>query len=202
MGAILFEGALFQTVFSLFARSSLGLSLSSGFLLGGGGWSLAWKCPTSPSTGFYFGNASPCRHRSFFWVGGLVYRLFILGGLGFGAFPLFFERPSAPKSQRFLRFAIAMPIADPRNRSDLRDKRKQCCPDLPKIPVRRKKMSGSYFYHTFYVWFRFFPENKAYSMSGSGLPKRIRHILQTYFMSGSGLDQTCFPDISYVWFRG
>ena len=25
---------------------------------------------------------------------------------------------SAPKSQRFLRFAIAMPIADPRNRSD------------------------------------------------------------------------------------
>ena len=34
---------------------------------------------------------------------------------------------SAPKSQRFLRFAIAMPIADPRNRSDFRDKRKQCC---------------------------------------------------------------------------
>ena len=31
---------------------------------------------------------------------------------------------SAPKSQRFLRFAIAMPIADPRNRSDFRDKRK------------------------------------------------------------------------------
>ena len=34
---------------------------------------------------------------------------------------------SAPKSQRFLRFAIAMPIADPRNRSDFRDKRKQYC---------------------------------------------------------------------------
>ena len=34
---------------------------------------------------------------------------------------------SAPKSQRFLRSAIAMPIADPRNRSDFRDKRKQCC---------------------------------------------------------------------------
>ena len=34
---------------------------------------------------------------------------------------------SAPKSQRFLRFAIAMPIADLRNRSDFRDKRKQCC---------------------------------------------------------------------------
>ena len=34
---------------------------------------------------------------------------------------------SAPKSQRFLRFAIAMPIADPRNRGDLQDKRKQCC---------------------------------------------------------------------------
>ena len=33
---------------------------------------------------------------------------------------------SAPKSQRFLRFAIAMPIADPRNRSDFGDKRKQC----------------------------------------------------------------------------
>ena len=32
---------------------------------------------------------------------------------------------SAPKSQRFLRFAIAMPIADPRNRNDFRDKRKQ-----------------------------------------------------------------------------
>ena len=34
---------------------------------------------------------------------------------------------SAPKSQRFLQFAIAMPIADPRNRSDFRDKREQCC---------------------------------------------------------------------------
>ena len=34
---------------------------------------------------------------------------------------------SAPKSQRFLRFVIAMPIADSRNRSDFRDKRKQCC---------------------------------------------------------------------------
>ena len=34
---------------------------------------------------------------------------------------------SAPKSQRFLRFAIAIPIADPRNRSDFGDKRKQCC---------------------------------------------------------------------------
>ena len=34
---------------------------------------------------------------------------------------------SAPKSQRFLRFAIAMPIANPRNGSDFRDKRKQCC---------------------------------------------------------------------------
>ena len=34
---------------------------------------------------------------------------------------------SAPKSQRFLRFAIAMPTVDPRNRSDFRDKRKQCC---------------------------------------------------------------------------
>ena len=33
---------------------------------------------------------------------------------------------SAPKSQRFLRFAIAMPIADHRNRSDFREKRKQC----------------------------------------------------------------------------
>ena len=33
------------------------------------------------------------------------------------------EHLSAPKSQRFLRFAIAMPIADPRNRSDFRDKR-------------------------------------------------------------------------------
>ena len=31
---------------------------------------------------------------------------------------------SAPKLQRFLRFAIAMPIADPKNRSDFRDKRK------------------------------------------------------------------------------
>ena len=31
---------------------------------------------------------------------------------------------STPKSQRFLRFAIAMPIADPRNRSEFRDKRK------------------------------------------------------------------------------
>ena len=39
----------------------------------------------------------------------------------------FGEHLSAPKSQRFLRFAIAMPIADPRNRSDFRDKRKQCC---------------------------------------------------------------------------
>ena len=29
----------------------------------------------------------------------------------------------APKSKRFLRFAIAVPIADPRNRSDFRDKR-------------------------------------------------------------------------------
>ena len=29
---------------------------------------------------------------------------------------------SAPKSQRFLRFVTAMPIADPRNRSDFRDK--------------------------------------------------------------------------------
>ena len=38
-----------------------------------------------------------------------------------------FDDLSAPKSQRFLRFAIAMPIADPRNRSDFRDKRKQCC---------------------------------------------------------------------------
>ena len=83
--------------------------------------------------------------------------------------------------------------------------RKPVCPiypDLPKIPVRHKKMSGSYFYHTFYVWFSFLLENKAYLMSGSGLPKRIRHILQTYFMSGSGLDQTYFPDIFYVWFRG
>ena len=34
---------------------------------------------------------------------------------------------SAPKSQRFLRFAIAMPIADHRNRSDFPDKTKQCC---------------------------------------------------------------------------
>ena len=34
---------------------------------------------------------------------------------------------SSPKSQRFLRFAIAMPIADPEIASDLRDKRKQCC---------------------------------------------------------------------------
>ena len=31
---------------------------------------------------------------------------------------------SAPKSQRFLRFAIAMPIAVPRNRRDFREKRK------------------------------------------------------------------------------
>ena len=38
-----------------------------------------------------------------------------------------FARLSAPKSQRFLRFAIAMPIADPKNRSDFRNKRKQCC---------------------------------------------------------------------------
>ena len=30
---------------------------------------------------------------------------------------------SAPKSQRFLRFAIEMPIADPRNRSDFGDRR-------------------------------------------------------------------------------
>ena len=36
------------------------------------------------------------------------------------------RRLSAPKWQRSLRFAIAMPIADPRNRSDFRDKRKQC----------------------------------------------------------------------------
>ena len=34
---------------------------------------------------------------------------------------------SAPKSQRFLRFAIAMPIADPEIASDFRDKTKQCC---------------------------------------------------------------------------
>ena len=34
---------------------------------------------------------------------------------------------SAPKSQRFSRFSIAMPIADPRNCSDFRDKGKQCC---------------------------------------------------------------------------
>ena len=35
---------------------------------------------------------------------------------------------SAPKSQRiFLRFAIAMAIAEPRNRSDFRNKRKQHC---------------------------------------------------------------------------
>ena len=34
---------------------------------------------------------------------------------------------SSLKSQRFLRFAIAIPIADPRNCSDFRDKRKQCC---------------------------------------------------------------------------
>ena len=34
---------------------------------------------------------------------------------------------SAPKSQRFLQFAIAMPIADPRNRCDFGDKTKQCC---------------------------------------------------------------------------
>ena len=37
---------------------------------------------------------------------------------------------SAPKSQRFLRFAIAMPITDPRNRGDFQDKRKQCFCDL------------------------------------------------------------------------
>ena len=43
-------------------------------------------------------------------------------------------------------------------------------PDLPKILLRHKKMSGSYFYHIFY-WFSFFLENKAYLMSGSGLPK-------------------------------
>ena len=67
---------------------------------------------------------------------------------------------------------------------------------------KRNGIAGSYFYHTFYVWFSFLLENKAYLMSGSGLPKRIRHILQTYFMSGSGLDQTYFPDIFYVWFRG
>ena len=36
---------------------------------------------------------------------------------------LLFSLLSAPKSQRFLRFAIAMPIADPRNRaiSETRD---------------------------------------------------------------------------------
>ena len=34
---------------------------------------------------------------------------------------------SAPKSQQFLRFAITMPIADPRNLSDFWDKTKQCC---------------------------------------------------------------------------
>ena len=33
----------------------------------------------------------------------------------------------AQKLQRVLRFAIAMPIADPRNRSEFRVKRKQCC---------------------------------------------------------------------------
>ena len=31
----------------------------------------------------------------------------------------------APKSQRFLRLAISMPIADPRNRCDFRQKTKQ-----------------------------------------------------------------------------
>ena len=34
---------------------------------------------------------------------------------------------SAPKLQRFLRFAIAMPIVDPKTRSDFRDTREQCC---------------------------------------------------------------------------
>ena len=33
---------------------------------------------------------------------------------------------SAPKSQRFLRFAVAMPIADPEIASDFQDKTKQC----------------------------------------------------------------------------
>ena len=51
----------------------------------------------------------------------------------------YFGGLSAPKSQRFLRFAIAMPIADPRNRSDLRNKTKQCC--IAIIRVRWKVAS-------------------------------------------------------------
>ena len=38
-----------------------------------------------------------------------------------------FHNLSAPNLQRFLRFAIVMPIANSRNRSDFRDKKKQCC---------------------------------------------------------------------------
>ena len=34
---------------------------------------------------------------------------------------------SAPKSKRCLRFAVAIPIVGPRNRSHFRDKRKRCC---------------------------------------------------------------------------
>ena len=41
----------------------------------------------------------------------------------FGSVTVWGWNLSAPKSQRFLQFAIAMPIADPRNRSDFLDKR-------------------------------------------------------------------------------
>ena len=48
---------------------------------------------------------------------GVIYFANMGGGGGQNSFH------SAPKSQRFLRFAIVMPIVDPRNRSDFRDKR-------------------------------------------------------------------------------
>ena len=63
-------------------------------------------------------------HNEFLHGGGQ--RLFVDKACGLILSPVT-EVLSAPKSQRFLRFAIAMPIADPRNRSDFQDKRKQYC---------------------------------------------------------------------------
>ena len=55
-------------------------------------------------------------------------------------------------------------------------------PRTSKNPNKAKNMSGCWFSHTLYVWLGSSLENKAYLMSGSGLPKWIRQKMQTCYV--------------------